>query len=189
MNIIKHRFGSYHGYITHLKAQAAAAFGAYSSASTIDFSRVERFVFVCKGNVCRSPYAEFRARKLGVPAVSFGLETTGGVPANAVAARIAGQRGIDLSRHESRLFTPDQIESSDLIVAFEPAQLDELKRRTADQDPQWTLIGLWADHHARVHVPDPYGKCDEYFDNCFALFDLAIERLVELKKQNALEGD
>lgn len=187
MNVIKYRFGSYRGYVTHLKAQAAAALGAYSSAERIDFSRVNRFVFVCKGNVCRSPYAEARARELGLPAVSFGLETTGGVPANSVALRIAGQRGIDLSEHESRPLDPDQIQSDDLMIAFEPPQLEELTRRVADRSVQRTLIGLWADR-ARVHVPDPYGKCDEYFYNCFTLCDLAIQRLAALKARKLVEA-
>src|SRR5262245_66201200 len=93
MSFIKDSFGGYRAYLNHVRSRCALVLGAYRSLGRIEWSRVRRLVFVCHGNVCRSPYAEARVRQRGVRAASFGLVTTGGVAANAVAQRIAGARG------------------------------------------------------------------------------------------------
>jgi Low molecular weight phosphotyrosine protein phosphatase len=59
----------------------------------------ERVVFVCTGNICRSPYAEAAARAHGINAVSCGTHTRTGLPADPVAIREAALRGRDMTAH------------------------------------------------------------------------------------------
>src|SRR5690349_21297071 len=80
----------------------AAALGLYRRYKQVDWSRVERLVFVCSGNICRSPYAAEYARSLGIPIASFGVDTRGNDTANDVASKVAAARGVDLSNHRSR---------------------------------------------------------------------------------------
>ena len=63
----------------------------------IDFSRVRRLVFVCKGNISRSPYAQAQSVKRGFPAVSFGIAATDGSPARRARPRSSTPRPKPLS--------------------------------------------------------------------------------------------
>src|SRR5690348_5345658 len=116
-------YGGKQGLLEHVRARALFALGAYRSLCEIEWSSARRLVFVCKGNICRSPYASARARSLGVPAASFGLEAGDGAPADPQAAQNALLRGIDLSEHRAKKMQLSHISRGDLIVVFEPRQL------------------------------------------------------------------
>jgi protein-tyrosine-phosphatase len=81
-----------------------------------------RIVFVCTGNTCRSPMAEAIGKKLladrlgcsidelpakGFTVLSAGLAAGAGLPAAEEAVAIAEAIGVDLSKHQSRLLTPE----------------------------------------------------------------------------------
>lgn len=166
-------YGGYWGYLSHLRALAAHALGAFRAFRDIEWSKVDRLVFVCKGNICRSPYASAKARSLGVPSVSFGLEASDGAPADSAAARNARARGVDLTDHRSTRVDPSCIGRSDLLVAFEPEQLRAWQRRCADRALGVTLVGIWK-RPIRPHVQDPYGRSDRYFQNCFSIIDTQV---------------
>jgi protein-tyrosine phosphatase len=144
--------------------------GAYADARRVDWERVERLVFVCKGNVCRSPYAEMRARALNIPSISRGLETSGDTPANPVALRIAKERGLDLSEHRSAKYHPNDLTPTDLVLVFEPEHFTAVGRSLLPTGCQISLIGIWGER-PRPLVADPYGKSDAYFQTCFAVID------------------
>ena len=57
-----------------------------------------RLVFVCSGNICRSPFAAEYARALGLPSASFGLHADDGAAANPQALAAARRRGIHTVR-------------------------------------------------------------------------------------------
>ena len=170
-------YGGRRGYIEHTLARTRHALGAYRSVRDIDWAAVRRLAFVCKGNICRSPYASARARVCGVPAVSFGLETMGDQPADSAAARNALSRGIDLSAHRTTRLETAVLADGDLIIVFEPAQLAQVQRRFGDR-ARATLLGIWA-RPSRPHIHDPYGSSDRYFQQCFAVIDGNIAKLVE----------
>jgi protein-tyrosine phosphatase len=183
MNFIRHEYGSHSGYLHHLVARLAAAFGRYDAATRIDWPRVQRLVFVCKGNVCRSPYAEAKARSLGFSAVSCGLETSGGVPANAAALRVAQLRNIDLSKHASKLFDTSALSPNDLVLVFEPAHYEIVQQRAHKTQAQFSLVGLWPSEGVRPLITDPFGKSDQYFQACFAVIDRSLQRMIAAKRE------
>ena len=76
---------SYYGH------QAANSFGFFKKASDVNWSQITRLVFVCSGNICRSPYGEFYARKLGIDASSCGLHADDGGAANERAISVASK--------------------------------------------------------------------------------------------------
>ena len=135
---------------------------------------VERLVFVCHGNVCRSAYTEARARRLGLRSASFGLAARDGDRANPVAAERAAARGVDLAAHRATSAPAARLAPGDLLVAIEPAHLRGLALRALGR--RGPLRGLWATP-ARPHLEDPYGLSPAYFDTCFDVVDSALEAI------------
>jgi protein-tyrosine phosphatase len=148
------------------------AVGAYGRTCDIDWAAVGRVAFVCIGNICRSPYASARARSLGIPAVSFGLEARDGSPADPVASRNALLRGVDLSAHRASRAESCLFAKGDLVIVFEPAHLAEIRRRT-ERETSASLLGVFA-MPVRPHIEDPYGRSDRYFQKCFSVIDANV---------------
>lgn len=97
-----------------------------------------KIVFLCTGNICRSPMAEafFRARlEEGYPhladeveAVSAGIAAMEGSPASSHAIRAMDIWGVDLERHRARPFTLQLAREADLVVAMAREHLLALER-------------------------------------------------------------
>ena len=173
-------YSSRRGYALTYWHKLKDYFGYYRSYQNIDWSEVERLVFVCKGNICRSAYAEAVAHKMEVAAVSCGVDTLIGSPADITAASVAKPRGYDLSAHKTQPVMYEILNSKDLIVAMEPWQADFLKENLSRKH-QYTLLGLWADPKL-PYLHDPYGAVNEYFNKCFSTIDSAGMALCEKMK-------
>ena len=91
-------------------------------------------LFVCLGNICRSPLAEaaFRAAALRI-GLDAEIESAGtgdwhlGHPADSRAQAVAKRAGIDLSPHRARQIEPDDFRRFDEIVALDRQNLADLK--------------------------------------------------------------
>lgn len=83
---------------------------------------VRRVVFVCTGNICRSPMAEAIARDLfgedGVVFESAGIRAVSGAPATPTAAIACREIDVDLSGHRARQLDEEMAERADLIVVM-----------------------------------------------------------------------
>lgn len=169
------RHGRKQAWFRHQATSWLHRLGLYSDLQAFDPSRVLRLVFVCAGNVCRSPYAEARARALGMDTGSFGLSADGASPPDAVAVVAARRRGLELSARVSRRARDVRPTAGDLLVAMEPHQARALRR--AHPRAQVTLLGLWC-RSPRPVLANPYGLSEAYFDTCFAVIDEAVAALV-----------
>ena len=159
-------------FMTQLKS----SLGFYNRYQQLDWDKVTRLVFVCKGNICRSPYAEMKVRSLGLDAISVGLSTIEGSPANANAIESASYRSIKLDDHRARLANSINITKSDLVICMEPLQLNQFSEINSI-DCQLTLLGLFASRKKPV-ILDPYGRPGSYFDDCFQQIDFALHNLL-----------
>jgi protein-tyrosine phosphatase len=139
-------------------------------------ARPKRLVFVCKGNICRSPFGEHLAKRVGLNAVSMGLEAHEGVPANVDAMRQSLLHGVDMSGHRARRFAPGLVGPGDLIICFEVWQAQALEVSTRSTGAQVRLLGAFAGL-AHAHLPDPYGHADACFDRGFGVIARAVTRL------------
>lgn len=179
MQFIEHRYGGRREMLRHLQAICAAAVGRYAGLRSIDWARVERLIFVCKGNICRSPYAAHLACSLGANAISCGIEATGGHPAYPAALRNAEPRGIDLAMHVSRPISQIEFGTRDLLLMFEPGHVDTLLQSPlSGSGAQFTLLGLWS-RPCRPLIADPYGRSDAYFQNCFARIESSVQAVMD----------
>lgn len=175
---IQARYGSLRGLGRLLLSRAAGMGGRYRAYENIDGARVKRLVFVCAGNICRSPLAERFALARGFAAISVGLRGGSGLPAAPDAVAAAHARGIALGDHRSRAIDEVEIEPGDLLVAMEPHQALALgSMYSARPDVQLTLLGLWS-RPRRPHIHDPYGLSPRYFARCAAIIDSGVNGLL-----------
>jgi low molecular weight protein-tyrosine phosphatase len=129
-------------------------------------------LFVCLGNICRSPLAEaaFRreARRLGLE-LEIDSAGTGdwhiGYPPDPRAAAVATRNGIDISQLRARQVTADDFHCFDHIVALDANNLRDLERlRPAGGRAKLSLLLDHVEGRAGEAVTDPYYGDDRAFD-------------------------
>jgi protein-tyrosine phosphatase len=129
-------------------------------------------LFVCLGNICRSPLAEgaFRAEaeRLGLD-VEVDSAGTGdwhiGYPPDARAAAVAARNGVDISHLRARQVTAEDFRRFDHIVALDEKNLRDLKRlRPADSKAELSLLLDHVEGREGEAVADPYYGEAEHFD-------------------------
>jgi len=137
-------------------------FGLYREYENIDWEKIKRIIFVCKGNICRSPYAECRAKSMGITAESIGVHATIKAKATENAIKQAAFSDVDLGAHISSNITEVNYQDSDLIVCMEEWQIDDiLSRKNINlNNAQITLMGLWGKPKAMIHSFHHTAKCD-----------------------------
>lgn len=173
---VNDRYGGKRPFLYYLYNKLLGRLGRFDTAEQINWSNVERLVFVCRGNICRSPYAEIIAKKSGFETASLGLITRTGKHANIDAIRNASFRGVDLSEHMATDIKDFKFNRNDLLIAMEPWQLDETRRQVKEADVYHTLLGIWAEDYY-PYLPDPYGKSDVFFQRCFLMIESAMDQL------------
>ena len=179
---IRHRYGTYRGLIRLWLAWLEWRLGRLSAFDSPDLSRVGRLVFVCLGNVCRSPYAHIvaaeRLSSSGETRVaSCGLSTTTGMPADPDARRAARRVGRDLDSHAATDLKDFEVRDDDLFLVMEVRQAHRLRARLGDSSAQIALLGVWSKPR-RLHIHDPMTLSDGYFDSCYRSIESAVDTLV-----------
>jgi protein-tyrosine phosphatase len=158
-------------------------------------------LFVCLGNICRSPTAEYVARaefeKLGlkVPVASRGLgnwHVGQGADPRAVAAACA--QGYDLSPHRARQFHEDDFGRFATVLAVDRATLAELRRRVPEDLPMperfLVAAGLAKPRSGEDgDVPDPYTGMPEDFDAVLGLIRRGVDALGDRLREQIVPFD
>jgi protein-tyrosine phosphatase len=172
---IENRFGSKRGLLHLCLAEAARHMGFYKAMSQIDFQKVNRLVFICHGNICRSPLGEAVAKALGVSAESYGLDTRGGDNADSRAVTFALQKEVILSHHITRHIKEYEPKSGDLLIGMEPKHTNALKALYYNK-AQITLAGLWLQKPV-AYLHDPYSANTLFFNLCESMVEQAAKTL------------
>jgi protein-tyrosine phosphatase len=182
--LIKDRYAGKRALIAHLKSLAILKFGGLWRYQRTDWSGVERLVFICKGNICRSPYAHARAAAAGFPSVSCGLSAQPGLPANPKAILMGAERNISLVDHRTTAFSAYIPNCGDLLICMEPWQAAVVDAALTGRNIQVTLLGLWAKPRRPI-LPDPYSLGDGYWRTCLSIMDDAVDRILRLANGSA----
>jgi protein-tyrosine phosphatase len=140
--------------------------------------RPVRVVFVCWGNICRSPIAErvaqHKAAEQGLTGVEFTSAATSdeelGAPMDRRAAAVLRDRGYRADGHVAHQIDTDEIASADLVVAMEDLHI----RRLLALDPDADHLTLLTDYDPAATpgsgVPDPwYGSPAGFYDTLSAV--------------------
>lgn len=113
-------------------------------------------LFVCTGNICRSPMAEylFRSRlgpNLPWTAGSAGLAAVDGLAASQTAIEVMHEIGLDIKTHRSRELTRELIDTATIILVMTDAQALEVKKRFPTARDRVHLLGYFnrdSENHA-----------------------------------------
>lgn len=179
-NVIERKFGTHRGLVRLALSLAQFWRGAYAPYARVDWSRVERLVFVCAGNVCRSPYGHRRAQQEFARVASMGLSTDTGRPADPQAIRAAARRQIDLDTHRATSSADFAVLPGDLFLIMEDRHLKPIQAYLLERAVPGVavaLLGLWA-RPRRPLIYDPMDLSDLYFDACYATIDSAVAGLL-----------
>lgn len=174
-NLLKHDYGTHRGFVRTVLAEIEFVLGRLDNFVQPELTGVERLVFVCQGNICRSCYGEWLARRLGLRAVSFGLATNTGMPAFDLAVETAARFGVDLGAHRTTAVDDFRPGTGDLYLAMEARQARRLQQLDFARD-RIALLGAWATPY-RMHLHDPHTLNREYFRTCFSLIHSAVINL------------
>lgn len=149
--------------------------------------RPDSVLFVCVGNICRSPYAERALRQALSPELRSSIELRsaglGGwdQPSPAEAVAEAERRGVDLTEHRSRVLTYDLVDSTDLFLVTADHQARKLERSYGIAPERIIHLGDLDPRPIRTRtVVDPWGKEADVFRRSYDRIDRCLDHLVRL---------
>jgi protein-tyrosine phosphatase len=147
-----------------------------------------RVLFVCMGNICRSPTAEGvfrhaveqRGDRIAVEIDSAGTHDYHiGEPPDRRAISAAQRRGIDLSGLRARAVEDEDFARFDLILAMDRDNLDLLQRRAPSHHRERIkLVMEYAPEAYTREVPDPYYGGPKGFEEVLDLLEQASQGLL-----------
>ena len=145
-----------------------------------------RIVFVCTGNICRSPMAEGLLRhrwpESGEEALAVSSMGTHGLdqaPAQPFARQVCEAHGIDIAAHRSRPLVGDELRQADLVFCMEPAQQAFVQTFFPWLKDRIHLLAAWPGKPTRKSViPDPMGAPLGAYEAAFDRIQRHIDRIL-----------
>lgn len=147
-------------------------------------------LFVCTGNLCRSPMAEGLLRQQlaqkGLDSrydvASAGTWGVGGRPASENAVTVMAERGIDIAAHRARTITGEDVVEAELILVMTRQHF--LLLESTWPQYKWKMHRLSEMVGKRKDISDPYGGPIEEYRACADILagyiEQGLERIVEL---------
>jgi protein-tyrosine phosphatase len=131
-------------------------------------------LFVCTGNICRSPFAEGVARRfarergLDAEFASAGTHAVvGGVTDEGLAA--AREHGVDLAAHTAQQLSPALVEWADVVVAMAPHHLTDSALAGIDRAATFAV----------GEIRDPYGLGPAAYRRAYEEIEQAVSELLD----------
>lgn len=152
-----------------------------------------RVLFVCLGNICRSPLAEGVFRHLALKAglgKHLEIDSAGtaawheGKPPDSRMRQTAESRGVDISQQKARALRAEDLVNFDLILAMDRENLRNIQQLAA-KNPSSARIELYRTFDPEVsrgesaEVPDPYYGGQEGFDLVFDMVERTSKVLLK----------
>lgn len=139
---------------------------------------MDKIVFICTGNTCRSPMAEglFKAlngeQKTGLEAISAGIFTNNGMSASENAVIVAKELGADISNHKSQMLNGNIVNDAKYLVCMTGAHYDQILLKFPNvSDKLFTL--------SPTDIDDPFGGNIDEYRSCATQIKSAVESIIE----------
>jgi protein-tyrosine-phosphatase len=142
-------------------------------------NKIERILFVCTGNTCRSPMAEALCNKYlpDVEALSAGIGTMNGLPASIGAIDAMNSMGLNIDHHRSRSLTSYLLADADLVLCMSASHKDTILKALPEYaDKVFTLTEFVGEEG---DIPDPFGGDYETYIACAERLDQLIGKLAD----------
>ena len=148
---------------------------------------IKSIIFVCLGNICRSPLAEGIAKKyahkynldLKIESAGTGNWHVGEAPCPD-SIKIGKQKGIDISKQKAKLVHQNDFSNFDLIIALDDNNIKDLKNLGCKNPIKLGDFGCNSED-----IPDPYFFDGfEGFDKVYEMIDICVMNLLKDKVLN-----
>ena len=149
-----------------------------------------RLMFVCQGNICRSPFAALlTARAVGelglaIECRSSGYGAKAGATSPGEAIEAARSRGIDLGPHRASPLDAAGVAWADVLIVMEIAQTRLVAERLPSAIPKLFVLplvdanGTAPRGFARFNIADPFGRPQADFAACYARIGALVPPLL-----------
>jgi protein-tyrosine phosphatase len=150
-----------------------------------------RVLFLCLGNICRSPFAAALASRLldeaglSMSSTSAGLRASQAAASPAEAIEAAAAYSIRLDEHRPVNVTVEALEASDIVFVMEVWQIDAVRRLSPAAAGRVHLLPLYEPNRRvayggfeQCHLVDPFGQNREAFVRCYHRIDAALRGFV-----------
>jgi protein-tyrosine phosphatase len=149
-------------------------------------------LFVCMGNICRSPLAMGVLRKQlemqridGVTVDSCGTHSYHvAEPPDPRAIAVASRFGIDITDHRGRQLHKDDFQTYDLVLVMDRTNFRDAQRIAGGAHPKLKLLRDYALGQRDTDVHDPYTGTDQDFVTTYQVLNMACKGLI-LKELSA----
>jgi len=149
--------------------------------------QISNILFVCIGNICRSPFAQglFTNKMRQEGHKDFYADSAGllALPGNSVtflAQKVAAEHGVDLSGHKAKRLSQKLVDWAELILVMEKSHKDELLTDFPEAIDKTFLLRCFACYGSRNRgIADPYGLQYDAYRFCYIDIDDAVSGLVD----------
>ena len=158
------------------------------SAATAGGQPTTRILFVCLGNICRSPLAEGvfgavaaargQADRFVLDSAGTGAWHLGSAP-DPRSVAVAAHHGIDISRQRARRLAAGDFARFDLILGMDRSNLDDILREAPSHAAHKVHLFLGHAGLGKRDVPDPYYDRADGFEKVYRMIREASEALID----------
>ncbi len=156
--------------------------------------QIANILFVCTGNICRSPFAQGLFMNIvvssglkGFTADSAGLLALPGNSATYMAQRVAAEYGVDLADHEAKSVSKNLVAWSDLILIMDKSHEDGILAAFPEAAGKVLLTRYFARYGSRRRgIADPYGLDYDAYRFCFLDIEDAVSGLIDFLSKRSI---
>jgi glycine hydroxymethyltransferase len=154
---------------------------------------VKNVLFVCTGNICRSPIAEGLFRRLignrkDIEVASAGVHAVSGQPPSLYAVQVCAEEGTDISGLRSQPLTPALVDRATHIFGMTGSHLETIQALFPQTAEKTFLLREFEDPGTTVwrDVPDPIGLGREVYEQCARIIKNALPSVLAFVEQGQL---
>ncbi len=151
---------------------------------------MKHVIFVCTGNICRSPMAEgLLKHRLGeaseIKVSSAGIAAGDGMPPSTHSATVMQELGIDITDQQSNQLTPELVASADYLFVMTYGHFDAILMMYPEAADKTYLVRHFLEDETLLHrdISDPIGQSVQVYRHCRDEIASAMDSIVEFLKK------